>query len=194
MPPIEEIFSSFVTGKIAPFYHRYYPGLLMYGRRLLGSELEWMAEDCVQDAVIDAFYKRHSFTDAEQWKAHILSCIRNHAVSALRKLSARRNYEADAGFDTHEADSTRALIEHEMMDALFAAIQSLPAEYRELLKMSFEEGLKNAEIAACLGVAEITVKKRKARMLEMLRIRLGCNNIDVIILLLMTHHELIHAS
>ena len=68
---------------------------------------------------------------------------------------------------------THALIEHETLDALYAAIKSLPPNYRELLSMSFEEGLKNAEIAARLGVSEITVKKRKARMIEMLRSRLG---------------------
>ena len=150
----------------------------MYARRvLLDSELEWMAEDCVQEAVMDAFQKRHIFNDPAQWHAHMLACIRNKAISARRRLSARRNYEENmsAGSDSRnpEPDITHALIEHETLDALYAAIKSLPPNYRELLSMSFEEGLKNAEIAARLGVSEITVKKRKARMLEMLRSRLG---------------------
>ena len=174
----DAIFHNFITGKMTPFYDRYYPGLLMYARRvLLDSELEWMAEDCVQEAVLDAFQKRHIFNDPAQWHAHMLACIRNKAISARRRLSARRNYEENmsAGSDSRnpEPDITHALIEHETLDALYAAIKSLPPNYRELLSMSFEEGLKNAEIAARLGVSEITVKKRKARMLEMLRSRLG---------------------
>ena len=174
----DAIFHNFITGKMTPFYDRYYPGLLMYARRvLLDSELEWMAEDCVQEAVMDAFQKRHIFNDPAQWHAHMLACIRNKATSARRRLSARRNYEENmsAGSDSRnpEPDITHALIEHETLDALYAAIKSLPPNYRELLSMSFEEGLKNAEIAARLGVSEITVKKRKARMLEMLRSRLG---------------------
>ena len=174
----DAIFHNFITGKMTPFYDRYYPGLLMYARRvLLDSELEWMAEDCVQEAVMDAFQKRHNFNDPAQWHAHMLACIRNKAISARRRLSARRNYEENmsAGSDSRnpEPDITHALIEHETLDALYAAIKSLPPNYRELLSMSFEEGLKNAEIAARLGVSEITVKKRKARMLEMLRSRLG---------------------
>lgn len=174
----DAIFHNFITGKMTPFYDRYYPGLLMYARRvLLDSELEWMAEDCVQEAVMDAFQKRHIFNDPEQWHAHMLACIRNKAISARRRLSARRNYEenmsAGSDFRNPEPDMTHALIEHETLDALYAAIKSLPPNYRELLSMSFEEGLKNAEIAARLGVSEITVKKRKARMLEMLRSRLG---------------------
>ena len=174
----DAIFHNFITGKMTPFYDRYYPGLLMYARRvLLDSEWEWMAEDCVQEAVMDAFQKRHIFNDPAQWHAHMLACIRNKAISARRRLSARRNYEENmsAGSDSRnpEPDITHALIEHETLDALYAAIKSLPPNYRELLSMSFEEGLKNAEIAARLGVSEITVKKRKARMLEMLRSRLG---------------------
>ena len=174
----DAIFHNFITGKMTPFYDRYYPGLLMYARRvLLDSELEWMAEDCVQEAVMDAFQKRHIFNDPAQWHAHMLACIRNKAISARRRLSALRNYEENmsAGSDSRnpEPDITHALIEHETLDALYAAIKSLPPNYRELLSMSFEEGLKNAEIAARLGVSEITVKKRKARMLEMLRSRLG---------------------
>ncbi len=54
---------------------------------------------------------------------------------------------------------------------------------RELMRMSFIEGLRNAEIAERLGVAEITVKKRKARMLAMLRERLGPEAYLLLILL-----------
>ncbi|MDE7148001.1 MAG: sigma-70 family RNA polymerase sigma factor [Duncaniella sp.] len=154
---------------MAPFYERYFPGMVMYASRLLGHELDWMADDCVQDAVLDSFQKRHSFDTAEQWRAHILACIRNKAVSALRKLSAMRNYTESKNEDDHEADATLALIEHETLDTLYAAIKKLPPDYRQLLKLSFEDGLKNAEIAAVLGVAEITVKKRKVKLLEMLR-------------------------
>lgn len=164
-----EIFKLFVVGKMAPFYKRYFPGMVMYASRLLGPELDWMADDCVQDAVLDAFQKRYTFSSAEQWRAHILACIHNKAVSALRKLSAMRHYTETKSEEDHAADATRALIEHETLDSLYAAIAKLPDDYRILLKLSFEDGLKNAEIAAALGVAEITVKKRKMKLLEMLR-------------------------
>ncbi|MDE6371904.1 MAG: RNA polymerase sigma factor [Duncaniella sp.] len=182
MQSAETIFRMFVAGKMSPFYERYYPGMLMYASRLLGDNLGWMADDCVQDAVMDAFQKRYTFKDASQWRAHILTCIRNKSVSALRRLSAMRNYTADTPLhELSESDAARAMIEHEMIDALYAAIEDLPADYRALLRMSFEEGLKNSEIAQRLEVAEITVKKRKARMLEMLRDRLG-GEIDMVLL------------
>lgn len=174
----------FVAGKIAPFYDRYFPGMVRYASRLLGDELDWMADDFVQDAVLDAFQKRHSFTTESQWRAHILACIRNKSVSALRKLSAMRNYTDSTETDLHEADAARALIEHETLDTLYAAIRNLPDDYRELLRMSFEEGMKNAEIAQALGIAEITVKKRKMRLIEMLRRNIGSVDLMTLTLLL----------
>lgn len=140
------IFRMFVAGKMSPFYKRFYPGMLMYASRMLGDELDWMAEDLVQDAVMDAFNKRHSFKDAEQWRAHILTCIRNRAVSAMRRLAAMRNYTTEQNRPENqvEDDASRSLIEYEMLDALHAAINELPDEYRTLLRLSFEEGLKNS--------------------------------------------------
>ncbi len=38
--------------------------------------------------------------------------------------------------------------------------------------MSFDEGLRTREIAERLNIAEVTVKKRKARLIEILRARL----------------------
>lgn len=194
MQSAETIFRMFVAGKMSPFYERYYPGMLMYASRLLGDDLGWMADDCVQDAVMDAFQKRYTFNDASQWRAHILTCIRNKSVSALRRLSAMRNYTADTPLhELSEGDAARAMIEHEMLDALYAAIENLPTEYKALLRMSFEEGLKNSEIAQRLEVAEITVKKRKARMLEMLRNRLG-GEIDLVLLTFILLPQYVHTS
>ena len=65
------------------------------------------------------------------------------------------------------------LIERETMRRLFVAVDSLPEPYRRIFDLSFEEGLKNREIAAMLGISESAVKKRKARMLNLLRSAIG---------------------
>ena len=72
-----------------------------------------------------------------------------------------------------EEDLLLAIIEQETYSALFSIIDSLPEKYRELFELSFEQGLKNAEVAKLLQVAEITVKKRKAKLIDIIRERLG---------------------
>lgn len=67
---------------------------------------------------------------------------------------------------------------------LYAAIEELPEEYRQIFDLSFEQGLRNPEVAKLLDVAEITVKKRKARMIDLLRKRLGKSSDEIIALLI----------
>ena len=56
-----------------------------------------------------------------------------------------------------------------MLDLLFDAIRSLPERYRRLFDLSFEQGLKNAEVAALLNISESAVKKQKAALIKQLR-------------------------
>ena len=46
---------------------------------------------------------------------------------------------------------------------------SLPEKHRRLFDLSFEQGLKNAEIAELLNVSESAVKKQKAGLIKMVR-------------------------
>jgi len=52
------IYKSFIAGNVRPFYEDLYPGLLVYASRQLGDELSYLAEDCVQDAVMSSYTKR----------------------------------------------------------------------------------------------------------------------------------------
>ena len=91
----------------------------------------------------------------------------------LRKSNLHRSYIESKSEEELENDSSHALIAHELHEMLFEAIDSLPEQYREIFDLSFESGLKNAEIAKMLGLAEVTVKKRKAKLLAMLHDKLG---------------------
>lgn len=166
----EIIFQEFCQGKIEGFYTYFYPDLLVYALSLSPGNDVASAEDWVQEAVEKAYYNRFSFKSPAHWKAFIITCIRNRGISAMRNRGARENYigSMDAS-DMVTEDAMTDYIEVETRSRLFNAISSLPEEYRRIFHLSFEEGLKNRQIAEMLGVAEITIKKRKARMIEHLR-------------------------
>ncbi|MDE6424501.1 MAG: RNA polymerase sigma factor, partial [Muribaculaceae bacterium] len=129
---------------------------------------------------------------AGQWKAFILTCIRNQAISVFRSDNAAGNYTEYVrnSSELHE-DMLLDYIHRETLSRLYRAIDDLPPDMRELLELSFGKGLKNSEIAARLGVAEITVKKRKARLILMLRKSLPDS--AWILLLLMDDHWYIYS-
>ena len=92
MTVYEQIFSDFKKGEIASFYEKMYPDLLIYTSRLLGANFAFLAEDCVQNAVFNAYNRQNSFTSPLQWKVFLYTCVRNEAISISRKGQAQQNY------------------------------------------------------------------------------------------------------
>ena len=187
----ESLYRCFLHGQMVPFYRMMYPGMLTFASRLLGPKLTFMAEDCVQDAILSTYEHRGDIGDAMHWRWYLLQCVRRRVSNLLRHSGVVDDYassfvgDAEAG-EKIEHDHSYWLMRQEALDTLFAAIERLPEQYKEIFSLNFEQGLKNQEIARLLDVAEITVKKRKARMLELLRSYLGPDADVLIMLYLMT--------
>lgn len=188
MADYNRIFKDFSAGEITSFYDDMFPGMMLYAMHILGDDFSYMAEDCVQDAVLTTYERRAEFPNAGAWRGFLLACIRNNAVAVLRKSSLHRSYLESRTAEEIDNDSSHALIAHELHEMLFEAIDSLPEKYREIFDLSFESGLKNVEIAKMLGLAEVTVKKRKARLLSILHEKLGGLLDEKSIIMLLTIH------
>lgn len=175
--------NDFKAGDIDIFYTEVYPSLLTYATRFLGADFSFLAEDCVQDAIFTAYGKRMIFISPMQFKSFLYSCVHNNTVTVLRKNRSRDNYisqEANGHYDM-----ANAIIEQETLDLLYAAIERLPEDMRRLFELSFEQGLKNAEVAAAFGISESMVKKRKMKMVAILREALTDDAVLQLLIILM---------
>ena len=186
MLDFEPIYIRFRAGDVTLLYREMYSQLLMYARNLLGEELDILAEDCVQDAVMNAYTHIDSLNSVSDWHSYLLTCIRNKVFNYQRKRSARQHYLDSDDTEQTTNDISLDMIEQETLTRLYAAIDLLPEDLRQIFSMSFEQGLKTAEIAAALRVSERTVKSRKHRMLDFLRARLGTTPDDSTLLLLLS--------
>ncbi len=162
----EKIFIDFQAGKIDGLYESMYGSLILYASRQLGYDLGFMAEDCVQEAIYRTYVRREMLRSPFAVKSYLYSCIHNQTVSILRKQSARENYLSSG---EEEEDFQNSYIEQETLNILFDAIGSLPPKYKMLFDLSFEQGLRNAEIARILRVSESAVKKQKSLLIQRLR-------------------------
>ncbi len=122
------------------------------------------------------------------WYSYMLKSIFHSSVSLVRKNNSRNNYLDSGVAEQATPDLDVAILEQEALDMLYQAIETLPQKYRVILRMSFVEGLRNAEIAKRLGIAEITVKKQKAQMLAMLRDKLQLPPPPIIFSLLSSYY------
>jgi RNA polymerase sigma-70 factor (ECF subfamily) len=168
----ERILDNFRNGKLAPLYRFLYPSLLLYACKYLKDNEQYYAEDFVQNAIFNAWKNKARFNGMSGLKSFLYTAIRNECISYLRKQGARSRYEARL-LDAAPCDHEGLALEADVSGIIFGIVQGLPARERIVLEMSFFEGKSNIEIALALNLSDSTVKKRKARALDMLRKRLA---------------------
>jgi RNA polymerase sigma-70 factor (ECF subfamily) len=135
-----------------------------YARWLTRNEAD--AEDVVQDAYVRAlrFFSSLRGDNARAW---LLTIVRH---TWYGRFSPRGGAHEMRAFDetSHECraenlDPEALLTQKQTVDEVRAALEQLPAEFREVVVLRELEGLSYKEIAAVTGVPIGTVMSRLAR-------------------------------
>ena len=110
------------------------------------------AEDIMEDAFAALIIKRRRFEDADNLRAYLYKMVRNKCVDYLRMHKKRvplsdveRVFTADA-----ERETETALLRQENRRAVYEALQNLPAQYRDILYLTYFEECSADEAARLL--------------------------------------------
>ena len=144
-----------------------YPSLLTYAQRVLGQEHEFLAEDCIQEAIFKVYQSRRQFDNPLQLRSFLFTCIHNEIVSIYHQNERHNRY-----LDSRELltdDLIDEFVLQETLDRLYQAIDALPDHLRRIFELSFEQGLRHKEIAQMLQLSPNTIKKQKAKLVSTLR-------------------------
>lgn len=183
------VFENFRKNDLGLFYDKMYAGLLMYASKYLGDQHRFLAEDCVQNATFQTWKHIENLPTAGAFKSFLYTCIKNEITSIHRKYSAQNRYVSTL---EDEATFINSVIEQETLTYLYNAINKLPEKYRIIIEKNFVEGLKNKEIADLLAISDSSVKKQKAKALEILKEKLsetsGEAAVESILLLILYWH------
>lgn len=133
-----------------------------------------VAQDLVQETMIAAWKSLHRFDESCRlftWLYVILLRQHRRSLSWFSRRLPLATLEQQAMAARHqpatpeESDAADAA-EAELLRAMLAA---LPARHREVIRLRFYAGAREAEIAAALGISPGTVKSRLHHALEKLR-------------------------
>ena len=141
----------------AALVERHYERIYRVGARVLGNEDE--AADLAQDVCVGLVARLPSYRGESLFTTWLYRVAVNAARDRLRREGARRrNEQASAEIDT----MTRAAQAEREGEAawLRQALTTLDADLRATVSLVVEEGLRHAEVAEALGVAESTVSWR----------------------------------
>ena len=127
------------------------------------------AEDIVQDVFMHAFAHLKDLREPAAFGGWICAIARRRATDHHRRARPTSQLVDNV------AGNDRPDVTTEAHGAL-AAIQSLPAAYRETLVLRLVEGLNGPEIAALTGLTPDSVRVNLHRGFRLLRERLGVSS------------------
>lgn len=136
---------------LAEIIRNYKDGLILY---LLGFTKNFhAAEEIMEDTFVKLAVKRPRFTEKYSFKTWLYAIGRNAAIDYLRKNSKNPHISADELEETLSDRDTleRSYIKEEQRITVHKAMDRLCDNYRQVLYLSFFEGMKNTEVAAVMG-------------------------------------------
>ena len=135
------------------------PSLRAFSRGLCGHRE--MADDLAQDTIMRAWAARASYTPGSNFRAWMFMIMRNQFYTTIRK-NARTT-----SLDPEVAERMLVVAPAQQnginVNDVAKALQTLPAEQREVLLLIGANGLSYEEAAEVIGCAMGTVKSRLAR-------------------------------
>ena len=162
----------------------YLDGLYGYAMVLTRNHAE--AEDLVQETYVRALPAMNRLRSESNIKGWLFRILRNAWLNNLRKRRtapevAWTDVEDDSIRDIAEPskDSFHVLVSKMEREQVQAAIQALPANFREIILLREFEELSYDDIAGLLNCPVGTVMSRLARARSKLRILLTCTRSEV---------------
>jgi RNA polymerase sigma-70 factor, ECF subfamily len=159
---------------VVPLMERYQHRLYRYLLRLVWQEAT--AEDLFQQTWLRVMERIGSYDPSRNFESWLFTVARNLALDHLRRNRPESLDEPLPSGDTRAEwvvdcgpGALEQLLAEERAGWLLAALADLPAVFREVLTLRFEEEMKIEEIAVVLSVPLGTVKTRLHRAMKHLR-------------------------
>lgn len=143
-----------------------------------GGSPEAQAEELAQETMVTAWRKAELFDPGQAAvSTWIFTIARNLRTDALRRRTGED--ALDPGFDFDHLESAQPTLDEDLHAArlneqLRGAMQQLPPEQAQVLRLSYYDDEPHARIAAQLGIPLGTVKSRMRLAVAQLRRLLEC--------------------
>lgn len=162
---------------LAALYDRYAGALFAAARRFLPEPRD--AEDLLHDLFLEVWKKAGTYDPARaSVRTWLLIRLRSRAMDRRKSAHATRLVSLEAQPPRHQVEAQSSGPTQEAdQESLRRALEALPQAQRDVLEMSYFQGLSSSEIAASLSIPVGTVKSRAAAGMRQLR-RALCEELE----------------
>jgi RNA polymerase sigma factor (sigma-70 family) len=158
---LAEDFAARTRDGFARAYRQY--GRLLYtvARNVLGEGTA--AEDCVHETLLRLWQSPGAYRpERGALRAFLVSCVRNEAMTMLRRSGRRVAREERAERLAPVRATTFEVIDHVEVERLRTAVARLPDDQRVALELAYFGNRTHVQVASELGVPLGTIKSRIA--------------------------------
>ena len=160
---------------------RYQALLTRHAERQLPASLRPRVStaDVVQEAQIVVHERHREFEDRGEgsfrnWLLKIVDLkvkqvLRTHMATAKRAVgreAAKSTNVKTAYFESSEPSASQVAVGGELQGIARRAMDALPEDYRQVLGLALEQGMRLREVAACMGRSREATKKLYGRALS----------------------------
>lgn len=151
----------------------WYAPLVRFAARIVGDSAR--AEEAVQDTMLALWRGRATLDPEVSPQAWLFHATRNRALNVVRhdgiasRAEPKLTIALQLSADDRRTDADRALAEAELNTEIDAAVAALPPRCREVFVLSRIHGVRQAQIAARLGISTKTVEAHMTHALRVLR-------------------------
>ena len=161
-------------------FEQYYPLFLSFTRRLLRNDAA--CEDVVQNVFLRLWvHKEHLDPDASL-KNYLLVSVRNEIYCYLRSSfnSKREDEYGISELQDRKYDGHDDVFAKETQERIVNIVAQMPEKRRQVIQLSRNRNMTNAQIAQDLGISVRTVEKHIQLALEEIRGKLGLSILLII--------------
>ena len=168
-----QILNALQSGEEHAFDHvygLYYKPLCYFAEKIMGSPV--IAEDMASESFIKLLQKKPTFDSLNQLKSFLYTSTRNSCYDLLRMKKRHDHSHAEIRYLASEPQEEieNRIIQAEVLNAIYTAIEQLPERYKNVVRMALVAGMNNDEIASETGMANQTVRNHKSEGLKLLRL------------------------
>lgn len=169
---MDQIILDFQAGKPEAYqniFHLFYQPLCFFLTKM-GLD-GFVAEEIVHDVFLKLWNKNGDFSELNSLRSFLYVSCKNAALNLLDKKKRLRSKEEGYKYsqDWIDLPVTQQIIYTETIQEIHLAIEKLPHQCQQVIRLLFIEGYTPQEVADELGITNSTVYNQKMRGVQLLR-------------------------
>jgi RNA polymerase sigma-70 factor (ECF subfamily) len=160
-----------------------YAELCYFANKIVNNMPE--AEDIVMDAFTRFWQQKNHIPSIKDLAAFLYTSVKNASLDHIRKQQRKPKIFEDLDNSLYSLDE---ILEGEeiyamVLKQIYQGIESLPDQCKKIFKMLYFEGKSTQEIAKILNLSVQSVRNRKTRAIQLLKIKVDATNLLSVALL-----------